>query len=292
MTIRKFWLINNQGQRYDFTLKTNKVFLNEPSGLGFSKSVDGIRVGDDTIITSEELDMPTISGTILFYEKLEKAYKEYDDFVRFVRFTPLKLYYQPPHLLSGFYTNCVITSLEKSEYTTEGYLACPIVFACSSIWTNADMTSLIVTNGQSLEGKYYDLKRPYHYGTNTLSDITLNVDSDRETGFVFEVIGDVTNPLLLLTQNEKQYGVIKLDGNFDYVKVDSNDDSQDIYLEKGEIALTNPTMYQDLSIADGTSQVTFVKLRLGESKLAFSCDDISKFEGYIRLSWKDKRVSV
>lgn len=292
MAIRKFWLINSQNNRFDFTLKTKKAFLESPSGLGFSKTLDGIRVGDDTIFTSDELDIPQISGNVLFYDDNEKAYRDYDNFVKFIRYTPLKLYYQPPHLLSGYYTNCVISSLEKGERSTEGYLSCPITFTCSSIWNNSSVNGLVVTNGQSLNGKYYPLKRPYNYATNSLSDITINVDSDKEVGFIFEIIGDVTNPLLQITQNEKQYGIVKIDGNFDYLKLDSNDDNEDLYLEKDEIALTNPLIYQDLSIADGTSQVTFVKLNVGENKLSFSCDNVNKFEGYIRFTWKDRRISI
>lgn len=289
---RKFWLINSQSERYDFTLKEQKTFLSDPSGLGFSRSLDTLKVGDIFIVTNNELEIPTVTGDLIFYADTEKAYKDYDDFVKFIRYTPLKLYYQPPHLLSGYYTNCIITSLEKGEYSTEGYLSCPITFSCTSIWYNSNLNYRIVTNGQSLNGKYYPLKRPYNYGASSLSDITLNVDSDEEVGFTFEIIGVCTNPLLTLTQNETQYGIIKLDGTFDYVKVDSNDDNEDLYLEKDEIALTNPLIYQDLSIADGTSQITFVKLKIGENRIAFTCDGVSNFEGYIRFSWKDKRVSI
>lgn len=289
---RKFWLINNQNERYDFTLKEQKTFLSDPSGLGFSKTLDIVKVGYDAIITDSDLELPSVTGDLIFYAETEKAYKDYGDFIEFIKYTPLKLHYQPAHLLSSFYIDCSITSLEKGEYDTDGYLSCPITFEGLSLWCNSVENSLIVTNGESNTGKYYDLKRPYNYSTNSLKDITINVNGQLPSGFTYEVIGEVTNPLLLITQNEEQYGIIKIDGNFTYLKVDSRDDSEDIYLEKDEIPLTNPVVYQDLTVADGVSQVTFVKLKVGENNLSFSCDDMEKFDGYVRFSWEDKRFTV
>lgn len=290
---RKFWLINSQNERYDFTLKEQKTFLSDPSGLGFSKTLDTVKLGYSAIIVDSDLDLPSVTGNLLFYDSTEKAYADYDDFMDFIKYTPLKLHYQPANLLTSFYIDCIITSLQKGEYDNGGkYLECPITFSGLSRWTNSSQNTLVVTNGESSNGKYYDLKRPYNYSANSLTDISITVNGQLPIGFVFEIVGEVTNPLLQITQDEEQYGIIKIDGNFTYLKVDSRDDSEDIYLEKDEIPITNPIIYQDPTVADGKSEVTFVKLKVGVNRISFTCDDVDNFDGYIRFMWKDSRLSV
>ena len=147
-------------------------------------------------------------------------------------------------------------------------------------------------NKDWLESKYYELIRPYHYAGNSLNSIEINNTGDVPIGFVFEVVGSVTNPRLIASQNGIVYGQLKLNGTFDYIRVDSNDLTESIYLDNNGTVITNPLSYQDLSIADGVSDITFFKLKIGESKLSFSCDKISSFKGNVSFKWKDKKVSI
>lgn len=292
MAIRKFWLINSLDKKYEFTNKQLEHFLNSPSGLGFAKSISTLRIGNEEVITSELTNMPTISGDILFYANAEKAYQDYDEFKKFVRYAPLKLFYQPPHLMNAYYVNIVITSVEKSEYTSEGYLNCPISMYATSLWQNANETSYVISNVEEGKGKYYDLVRPYNYAGYSLSNIIINNNGDVNTGFVFEINGEVTNPRLSLVQNNITYGIIKLIGTYDYIKINTNDSEQDIYLEYQGSVIANSTSYQDLSISDGIAILTFPKFKVGESQLAFTCDKMSSFNGNIKFIWKDKRESI
>lgn len=292
MEVRKFWLINGLGNRYDFTIKTKEYFLSSPTGLGFNKTISTIRLGDEEIVSSEQNDMPTPSGNILFYGKRQQAYQDYEDFIDFIKYTPLRLYYLPPNLLNAYYVDVKILSVEKGEYSTNGYLECPINFYALGLWQNSQETIMSVSNVETGDGKFYELERPYYYNGSSLANIELTNNGTEPIGFVFEIKGSVTNPRLTATKDGITYGVIKLDGTFTYVKINSNDSKEDIYLEKDGVTLANPYSYQDLSIADGQSQITFFKLPVGTSQLAFTCDKISSFKGSVDFLWKDKRVSI
>ena len=290
--IRQFYIENSLGNKYYLTNKNFKHFLNEPNGLGFAKNLTVLRLGNVELITEEQYSMPSVSGTVLFYDNVEQAYQDYLEFVNFVRYSPLKLYYLPPNMLFPYYIECSITQLDKSEYQTEGYLSCPITIYGYTLWQNSQESTLTVANSESRDGKYYELIRPYHYAGNSLNSIKINNTGDVPIGFVFEVVGSVTNPRLIATQNGIIYGQLKLNGTFDYIRVDSNDLTEAIYLENNSTVITNPLSYQDLSIADGVSNITFFKLKIGESNLSFSCDKVSSFDGDINFKWKDKKVSI
>lgn len=290
--IRQFYIENSLGNKYYLTNKNFKHFLNEPEGLGFSKSLTTLRLGDDELITDEQYSLPSVSGSILFYDTLEKAYQDYYEFINFIRYSPLKLYYQPPNLLSPYYIECSLVQVDKSEYSTSGYLSCAVSFYGNTLWQNSQESSLTVTNSESGDGKHYELVRPYHYSGNSLNSIEINNTGDVPVGFVFEILGSVTNPRLVATQNGSIYGQLKLNGTFDYIRVDSNDSTETIYLENKGTVITNPLGYQDLSIADGVASITFFKLKVGGSILSFTCDKTSSFDGNISFKWKDKRVSI
>lgn len=289
---RQFYLENSLGKKYELTNKNFKQFLNEPEGLGFSKNLNVLRIGNDELITDEQYSMPSISGEVLFYDNLENAYQDYLEFINFVRYSPLKLYYLPPNMLFPYYIECSITQVDKSEYQRVGYLSCPVTFYGYTLWQNSQESNLVVSNSENKDGKYYELIRPYHYAGNSLNSIEINNTGDVPIGFVFEVVGSVTNPRLIASQNGIVYGQLKLNGTFDYIRIDSNDLTESIYLENNGTVITNPLSYQDLSIADGVSDITFFKLKIGESKLSFSCDKISSFEGNVSFKWKDKKVSI
>lgn len=292
MAVRQFYLENSLGQKCYLADKKYKQFLSEVEGLGFAADLTVVRIGDSEHITRKQIELPGVSGTILFFDTYEKAYQDYDDFVVFTRYTPLKLYYLPPNRLFPYFIEGDIVQLEKGEYLQEGYLACTFSFHGVSYWQNSQETAFVVSNIESSDGKFYDLERPYHYSGSSLNSIVVNNAGDIEIGFEFEIIGNVTNPRLTATQNGVAYGLLKLDGTFDYVKVDSNDVTQSIYLEQNDSVVANPTSYQDMSIKDGVAQLTFFKLKIGESILSFSCDKLSSFDGILRFKWKDLRKSI
>lgn len=297
--VRMFWLENSLGEIYKFTDGNSKIFLSSPQGFGFSKNIQTLRLGDSEYVTSESYNMPSPQGELFFYDRLNKGYQDYDYFIKFITNEPLRFYYQPPNTLFPYYIDCKIIQLDKSEYDSDGVMRCPIVFAGTSMWLNSGQTVMDISNIQEDDGKYYSLERPYHYSGQLMNNIVVNVLGNLPAEFEFEVYGEVTNPILTATKESVTYGILKLDGTFNSndqtkpsVYVNSNDIEEDIVLRSGDSVLSNPTSYQDLSIANGTANLTFFKLLPGKSVLSFSCSDINTFDGFIRIKWKDKRVSV
>lgn len=290
---RKFWIINGLNKRYDFTLKEQNVFLESPSGLGFSKTLETIAIGNSAVKKSETYTLPTVTGNLMFIDSVAEAYYAYKEFINFISYGNLTLHYQTPDTLSSYYMDCEVTKLDKSEYESKyPYMECPITFTGLSLWKNDKEVEMTVKNGQETDGKHYPLTRNYFYPGSTFGSMQLNVNSDVEVGFQLEITGKTVNPIIIAHQNNKMYGKIKLDGTFDYIKINSDDANEDIYLENNGVPLTNPYMYQDLSIADGTTDITFFKLPVGQSILSFSCENMSDFTGSVKFKWKDEKVSV
>lgn len=290
---RRFWLINGNNDRYDFTLKEQNVFLHKPMGLGFTKTIETVRIGNSEKKTSEQYELPTVSGNILFLDTVAGAYYAYKEFIKFISYEPLTLHYQTPDTLDSFYMDCDITTVSKDEYEeTLPYLECPATFTGLSLWKNDKELSYTITKGTESGGKHYPLVRDYYYPGSTFSNIKLIVNSTVKVGFELIIDGECVNPQLIASQNDKAYGKLKLDGTFSYIRVNSDDADEEIYLEKDSMELSNPYSYQDPTIADGSADITFFKLPVGTSILSFSCENMSDFNGTVKFRWKDELVSV
>ena len=293
MAYRKFYLENSLGKQFQLADKDVKVFLDGPTGLGFSNTLTTLRLGNSLKVTDEQIVMPTISGNILFYDTCSMAYQNYTDFANFIQYTPLKLYYLPPNLLIPYFVEGYISSLEKSQFDHDsGYISCTMTFSATSLWKNFKVNEYETKNIKETGGKYYDLVRPYHYSGSSLNTIRISNNGDIPVGFKFEVNGSITNPMLTAVQNGEAYGLLKLNGTFDYIIVNSNDAEQSIYLENEGSILSNPLRYQDLSIADGVADITFYKLKVGETYFAFTGDNVNTFDGTVKFTWQDERISI
>lgn len=287
---RKLWLKNNKGDTFTFTEKNSKVFLNNPNGFGFGKTLTTYNLGNVSKVIGKEINFQTIDGSLLFYNKREQAYQDYFNFVKFISYEPIRLYYLPPNTLNPYYCDCEIINAQKGEYSLSGYLEIPLSIQMTSHWQDAEETIKEYDNTSVGEGKYYDLERPYYYNASNLDDIVLDNNGNDEVGIIVEIIGEVSNPQWTISQNDEVYGSAKINGTYDYVKVNSRDGEQEIYLERNGSAIVNPASYQDLSISGGV--LTFIKLKTGQSKLNFTSGNISTFSGKVRIHLKNSYISV
>lgn len=290
--MRKFWIINALGNRYDLTNKDHAHFLSTPQGLGFQRQYTQTKVGNSNLITSTQFNLLDISGEVLFYDSsLGNKYEAYQNFVQFCKYKPLEFHYLPPNTLEDYYSEVLFVQADKSEVSAEdGVLHVPVVFHKLTEWLTSKDYTITLHNTTTDSGKYYDLVRPYHYAGNTLSNVPLNNQGTDDVGFILTIDGAVTNPQFSLTQASKQYGTCKLTGTFDYVRVDSIETEEQIYLENNGSVLSNPKQYQDLSVGNGT-YLTFLKLKVGESTFTFTCGNIDTFNGTITITYKNSYVT-
>lgn len=254
---RVFWMINSKGERWDFTEREFKSFLNNPQGLGFSKTFSVNRYGNVQNLTDITDNFPQPNGEVLFYDSSNSTrYDKYNNFVKFLSYEPITLYYKIPvsffsRIPNTYSLECVVGTLSKTESKTDHMLTCSINYNALSFY-----------KGEEVEIS----------GTGT--SYTINNDSDFPIGFEITITGSPVNPYFTLTQDGEMYGEAKFDDStaFSSVYVNSNDGEQNVELQQGGSVLPNPLSYQDLSISNGSIYVTFVKLARGESTLTIGKD--------------------
>lgn len=290
---RKFWLINSLGKKWDFQNKTSKIFLQNPSGLGYSKTVTSTRLGDSKIVSNIQTEMPSPSGELIFYNSTQYGYQSYEDFVEFCAYRPLQLHYLTPNNINSYYIECDVVTVNKGEYSSSGFMSCSISFEGHTFWLNSNTNELVVNNNNNNNGgKHYKLQRDYYYPTTGYGNINVNIEGQNDAGFELIIDGYCVNPQLTAFYDDTAYGILKLNGEFDNIDVTTYDSNQTITLIKEGSYLSNALSYQDFSVSDGVSTLTFFKLKKGKNLLSFSCGNINEFEGTIKLKWRESRVSV
>ena len=252
---RVFWMINSKGERWDFTDREFKSFLNNPQGLGFSKTFSVNRYGNVQNLTDITDNFPQPNGEVLFYDSSNSTrYDKYNSFVKFLSYEPITLYYKIPvsyysRIPNTYSIECVVGTLTKTESKTDNILNCSITFNALSFYKGEE----VVINGAIAGTGYFHVKN----------------DGDFPVGFEIMATGSVSNPVVTLKQDDELYGEAKfIDATaFSKVYIDSNDGEQNLILEQGGSAVPNPMSYQDLSISNGSIYVTFIKLARGESTI-------------------------
>ena len=293
---RKFYLMNSADETFYLTEKNYKQFLNDPTNLGFAKTYSTLRLGNKDVITSEQFNLLIPQGEVLFFDTTNAdKYESYSLFIKFLTKTPIRLYYLPPNVTEPYFADVNVIQLDKSEVSEEdGMLHCPIQFKALSFWQTAGENTMEVQPDVGI-GKYYPLVRKidegYFYGGSALSNVQIFNDGTLETGLIIEIFGECEDPQINFYQDGEQYGVCKLNGTFDYVKINSIEDEEELYLEYNSSALANPLSYQDLSVGSPSNlYVTFVSLKTGQTTLTVTFG--SNFSGYVKFTWRDSYVSV
>ena len=247
--IRKFWLENSLGNKFELTDKNFKYFLNAPNNLGFVKDISTISFGNVERIVGEKYQHINPTGELIFCNSNDGNYEDYYKYIQFIRYQPIKFYYLPPNTFNPYYQEGTIAQTDKSETSPTGEMRCPFYFKPVTHWLTSDFNELNLTSQMTGDGKTYPNSYPYHYSGNTLSEISLSNDGSLPVGFILEITGSTTDPQWsLYEENGNEYGKGKLNGTFDYVRIDSRDANEGIYLENGGSVIANPSSYQDLSI--------------------------------------------
>jgi len=289
---RKFWLINTLGNRYDFTENID-IFLHDPKGLGFKRSFKSIFVGNSELVTTQQFKLTDIQGELLFMQNTNGSkYENYQKFIQFAKFKPLEFHYQTPNNLVSYHCDVLFTQIDKTEVDEDGILKCPVVFHRLTEWLTDKDEVYVFDNNPLDEGKYHDLVYDYHYAGTNLSNSVINNNGTDDVGFVLEITGEVENPQFSLTQGGETYGICKINGTYDFVSIDSVERTESIYLEQNGSVVTNPEQYQDFTVANGYSYLTWLKLKVGQSQFAFTCGNIDTFDGTVKVRFKNSFATV
>lgn len=293
MNYRKHWLINALGDKYEFTNKNSRIFLNNPSGFGFRRSYVSQKVGNSELITSQEFQLTDITGELLFYaDGIGEMYEDYQTFIQFAKYKPLEFHYQTPNQLTSYYCDVLFVQADKGEVSTDHILHILVIFHKLTEWLDDTDYTVVLRNVPIGEGKYYELVRPYHYaGTNLSGTPIVNSGTD-DVGFIITIDGEVQNPQFTLTQYGDSYGICKINGTYDFLQIDSVERTEKIYAERNGSVITNPEQYQDFTIRNGNAYLTWCKFRVGETIFSFTSGNIDTFDGTITIQFKASRVTV
>lgn len=293
---RKFWLVNSLGDKYYLShpeKELNSAFFHSPSGLGFARSISTQKVGNSEMITSQAFTLTNITGEVLFFKDSNgDKYQEYQNFIKFVKYKPLEFHYQTPNDTESYHCDVSLTQVDKSEVAEDGVLHVPVNFHRLSEWLTDKDYTVVLDNNPIDEGKHYDLIRDYHYAGTNLSNTTIINNGTDDVGFVIEVEGECSNLYFTLSQGGDTYGVCKILGTYDFIRVDSVEKTENIYLEQNGSVVTNPEAYQDFTVANGNSYITWCKFRVGETILNITMGNIDDFNGRVIVSFKNSFASV
>lgn len=291
---RRFYFMNSLNKEpYELTDQNFKVFLNEPKGLGFRKSLSTIRVGDKESVVSSSFNMPEPSGELIFYD-YDRDYQDYQDFIEYISHTPLRFYNIPDNSVTAYYIECEVIEVKKTERKPDDMvMRCPISIKGLSLWLNETESSVTLRNNIEGDGKHYPLERPYYYPGNDLSSFEINNVGNLSTGFKMEINGRVENPILsAYSVDGARYGAVRINGEYTYILFNTENDENAIYLERDGVTIANPANNFDFTIRDGVSDIPFFKLKVGKTIMQFTCSDIASFDGSITISWSAKYSSV
>ena len=294
MAIRKFWLINGEGNRFDLT-DFKSAFLNEPNGFGSTNTIAVTRLGNSQKLSSVIDNFDPFGGEILFQNSEDNAqsYDSYTSFIQFISILPLYFHYQTPAMSNeNYYREVVLNSIEKGEVDYEtNLLRCNVQFTPLTLWKN-DTTTIVAASSKKDAGKKYVLNRQYAYTSSGYEDIILYNKSPSCVPLEIEINGRCVNPSFTLYDSlGNVYGVCRLIGKFDYVYINSDDRYEEIKLSLDGAWLNNAANYQDFTVGiPNQAYLTFCYLNPGTSGMKFSFAD--EFDGEVRIKWRDEYATI
>lgn len=267
--MRRFKLTNGAGRNFD--LMRRDAFLNAPSGLGFSRSVSSLFVGDAWLTQEDNPQQSEASGDMVF-----AGYEQYKEFCEFIAEGGLSLWYAP---LSVWYSApCLITSMGKTEIETSRRLVCPIVFLLESAWTRKEQIAAESQSGS----KIYPYTYPYIYGSQYGGSYVVQNNTQRDAALRLTIFGPIENPSWSVTnQGSVQRGRVMAAvpmGN--KIVIDSTDGAMEL------AEYTNENVFvQDLYGAGDFSTVRFVKAGQGESIISFDQEGGSTINASVEVTY-------
>ena len=252
---RLLWLENALGNSYALTDETKTfTFLNTPTGFGFSRNYNVEKVGNSEILVSEEFYTGNVSGELVFYNPggNDYIYHDYQFFIEFIKAKPIRLCYQTPNvsLANSFYTNILITSVQKGEIDRDGMMKCSITFHKLTPWFNREDKVLRLTNELTSKGKYYGpYPRPAYSASNTYE----KGDYCEYGHSIYVCIEDITTAEAWNSEHwtESKFGVATYSSSKTYAKGDYcvNNSAVAVYSSastyaKGDYAKYSDVIYQ------------------------------------------------
>ena len=230
--MRRFQLVNENGQVYQLINDSSKAFLWQPSGLGFQ--VDKEYMESDGFFFEMNSSMGQVAkqGTLVFYGS--DPYTEYNTFMNYIaRSKSLRLAYAPKQ--NWYYVDIDIESVQKSEIELDGTLQCSIsMLPKTPLYLPYEMNiDLSGDLGESI--KQYDYKYNYVYSNTAVAgEIEFEIPAQMDSGLEMTIFGEISAPVVTFYVGDEIIGRVDLSAisiqSGEYVKYSSIPLSAGIYL--------------------------------------------------------------
>lgn len=268
--VRKFYLENEKGQKYDLMDRDNYCFLYEPSGLGYSYSTDYMLLGNTFIENIRTMEKGLISGSLV-----TRYYDNIKDFIDFVeQAETLKIAYTVPFDKKSpvtYYKDIKIASLEKTEKeVTSGMLITPVTFDCLSLWYEKNEVIYTITK------KEREIRWNFRWASRFTSynsrNIVFNNKGHVEAPISVEMEGYLINPCISVYVNGKETYRLKIPITLqEFEKLLYNTSDNNIYIYKQEKDGTLTSLFKNEYI--DVSKNNIFKLPKGVSEVRLTADN-------------------
>lgn len=190
--VRKFGLINENGEEYSFMDIENYCLLVDPSGLGMTYDTSYERIGINFVENLRQLEQGKISGTAVF-----SNYKNYRNLINFIEnSTKLRFHYVVPDV-GEYYRDVLINEISKTEIQPNGFMQETITFECISLWYSINEANYYITASEDeIRWNFRWDSRFISYSARNLSIVN---DGHTDAAIVLSIDGSVVNPKITLS---------------------------------------------------------------------------------------------
>jgi hypothetical protein len=196
---RRFYLENEQNQRYNLQDLKNGALLASPAGLGLSMSRAYELTGDAARVISEIFPLRSFTGVIIFDGT--NAYDSYRALVNFIAASDaMRLVYAPEYKIASgeFLADAEVESVTKNE-VKGGRMECDVSITLKGAWYKRESLRVVAEKtGAELR---YDRVYEYAYSDVSTDAIEIYNDGHFEAPVMLEAEGELVNPRLSLYVN-------------------------------------------------------------------------------------------
>ena len=206
--MRRFQLVNDDGQVYRLINDYSKAFLWQPSGLGFQYDKDYMESEGFFFEMNTAMNQVPKTGTLLFHGS--DPYGEYKTFMDYISSSNnLKLAYAPKN--NWYYVDIDIEYVEKSELQEDGTLQCAIsMLPKTPIYLPYEL-NIDLSGDLGTSIKQYDYKYDYQYSNTAVAgEIEFEIPAQMDSGLEITIDGAISSPKMVFYASGSKIGEIDL----------------------------------------------------------------------------------
>ena len=264
--VRKFGLINENGEEYSFMDLEKYCLLVDPTGLGMTYDTSYEKVGISFQKNLRQLEQGEISGTAVF-----SNYKNYRNLIDFIENSlELRFHYVVPNV-GEYYRDVLIKEISKTEIKPTGFMEETITFECISLWYSINEANYIIkANEDEIRWNFKWDSRFISYSARNL--VIVN-NGHTDAAIRLSIDGEVVNPEISLTVEGVEVQTIPFVCSIqEYEKFEYSSKDGDSYVRKQNIDGTYTSLF-NLSVLEFNNN-NVLKLPQGKScELSITADD-------------------